>query len=302
MFETTEDGQAFPIEGKPVTGKDVVLGVSILSATGVGNFTKVTLMDIKGNTISEVPLTYITENFLTASVTVPNQPFQILLTGMDNAGNTIHRLIEDYYEPQDFRLEINQPTPIRADPNVPIEIPYTLHNYGSSDENFTVTITDASGLIDTTFVVTASAAGNGSGVFILDLQGLNLTENFDLGSLSVVITSTGSGTVSTNYNSFGVYLTNETAISAADIAVEYILPTTSPVTTPKTQESTSDGATDDTVLIVCVVSGAAALAGVASFITLRQWHKGCGKVGPYSYPKAKPTVPKPNLRRKFSFS
>lgn len=70
---------------------------------------------------------------------------------------------------------------VRADPSVPIEIPYTLHNYGGSDENFTVTITDANGLVDSSFVVSASAAGNGSGVFILDLQGLNLTENYDLG-------------------------------------------------------------------------------------------------------------------------
>lgn len=54
-------------------GKDVVLGVSILSAAGVGNFTTVTLMNTNGNTITEVPLTQNTEDFLTASVTVPGQ-------------------------------------------------------------------------------------------------------------------------------------------------------------------------------------------------------------------------------------
>ncbi|XP_022108814.1 von Willebrand factor A domain-containing protein 7-like [Acanthaster planci] len=109
ILETDETGTAYPVDGKPVAGAEVLLTVQVSAPETVSSVSEIKLYNAMGNetlvTASATPVEGRTEGLFMASLTLPNEPFFVSIVGEDTQGMEFLRTQPSEIKVVEFKLE-----------------------------------------------------------------------------------------------------------------------------------------------------------------------------------------------------
>ncbi|XP_038075974.1 von Willebrand factor A domain-containing protein 7-like [Patiria miniata] len=109
ILETDATGTAFPIDGKPVGGAEVLLMIQVSAPDTASSVSEIRLHNSAGDatllTASAEPVTGRTEGIFTASLILPTEPFFVSIVGLDTQGREFLRTQPSEITVVKFKLE-----------------------------------------------------------------------------------------------------------------------------------------------------------------------------------------------------
>ncbi|XP_022108810.1 von Willebrand factor A domain-containing protein 7-like isoform X2 [Acanthaster planci] len=164
ILETDETGTAYPVDGKPVAGAEVLLTVQVSAPETVSSVSEIKLYNANGNemlvTASATPVMGRTEGLFIANISLPNEPFFVSIVGEDTQGMEFLRTQPSEIKVVEFKLEevLGSNTVDDLVPGGNSSFAFRVTNNGPSDR-MTVTVS----VLDTAVNSSASTLADVSG-------------------------------------------------------------------------------------------------------------------------------------------
>ncbi|MCI5134562.1 MAG: hypothetical protein D3920_05680, partial [Candidatus Electrothrix sp. AW2] len=187
---------------RPIAGQPVVDTESIVQSHMIGHYrsAEFRFVDEFGNTIEPLALTtgdpYAAFDEFAGSVTLPDVPFRVAVSGIDESGEEYERLYPTLFRAQTVKVNLDAETETdRLPAGVTTTLRFKVENLGDSTAEFSMNAVDSQSFITRATPTQLTLASGESAVFEVDLHpSEDVADNTEV-SLTVTATSTDNSAI-----------------------------------------------------------------------------------------------------------